>query len=73
MIRQGCPLAEVNKQEHRRFLETYQRICKDLEAAAGLPESERLLRYSSIAGQVQTELCKWFSSHIIAIDTKLRV
>lgn len=72
MAAQSCPVAEANKAAHRRFLTRYQSLCDELERISALPVEERSARYAGAAGRLQTDLCKWFSEHIVAIDTKLR-
>jgi hemerythrin len=57
-----CPMADVNKQAHTKFLETVTNLNVSYRESGG---SE------GIARQIHQELSDWLRSHILKIDTQL--
>jgi hemerythrin len=63
MHQHRCPVAEVNKRAHSRFIETFQAIRARFDQEG--PSVDLLL-------QIKQELGDWLVNHIRRIDTGLR-
>ena len=63
MVSLACPVAEANRQAHRKFVERFTELRGQLDQSGA---SARL------AIEIHRELSDWLVKHIMGIDTKLR-
>lgn len=57
-----CPIADTNKQAHKRFLDIFSNLKKQYTESGASDE---------IACQIHQELSDWLISHILKIDTQI--
>jgi hemerythrin-like metal-binding protein len=63
MVRFNCPVASQNKAAHAAFIQTF----TNLKA-----EFDRTGPTATLAMRVQQEISKWITSHIVAVDVKMK-
>ena len=58
----SCPVAAINKKAHEKFVEIFDKLKRQFELEGPT---------SMLTIEVQRELIKWFSNHILKVDTQL--